>query len=71
MGIGNDFGRGQQVGYVLGELSAEEKAEMAEISKRVIDGVKAWATVGPDRAMNVVNTRPKAQPKEEKNTPNA
>ncbi len=71
VGIGNDFGRGQQVGYVLGELSAEEKAEMAEISKRVIDGVKAWATVGPDRAMNVVNTRPKAQPKEEKNTPNA
>ena len=71
VGIGNDFGRGQQVGYVLGELSAEEKAEMAEISKRVIDGVKAWATVGPGRAMNVVNTRPKAQPKEEKNTPNA
>jgi PTH1 family peptidyl-tRNA hydrolase len=71
VGIGNDFGRGQQVGYVLGELSAEEKAEMAEISKRVIEGVKAWATVGPDRAMNVVNTRPKPQPKEEKNTPNA
>ena len=71
VGIGNDFGRGQQVGYVLGELSAEEKAEMAEISKRVIDGVKVWATVGPDRAMNVVNTRPKPQPKEDKNTPNA
>jgi PTH1 family peptidyl-tRNA hydrolase len=71
VGIGNDFGRGQQVGYDLGELSAEEKAEMAEISKRVIEGVKAWATVGPDRAMNVVNTRPKPQPKEEKNTPNA
>jgi hypothetical protein len=32
---------------------------MKEISKRVIDGVKAWATIGPDRAMNVVNTRPK------------
>ena len=71
VGIGNDFGRGQQVGYVLGELSADEKAEMADISKRVIDGVKAWATVGPDRAMNVINTRPKPQPKEDKNTPNA
>ena len=59
VGIGNDFGRGQQVGYVLGELSAEEKAEMPEVCKRCIDGVKAWATVGPDRAMNVVNTRPK------------
>ncbi|MBR5300495.1 MAG: aminoacyl-tRNA hydrolase, partial [Bacteroidales bacterium] len=62
VGIGNDFGRGQQVGYVLGELSAEEKAEMPEVCKRVIDGVKAWATVGPDRAMNTVNTKPKTKP---------
>jgi PTH1 family peptidyl-tRNA hydrolase len=59
IGIGNDFGRGQQVGYVLGELSKEEMEQMAEISKRVIDGVKAWATIGPDRAMNSVNTKPK------------
>ena len=59
VGIGNDFGRGQQVGYVLGELSKEEVEQMGEISKRVIDGVKAWATIGPDRAMNSVNTKPK------------
>jgi PTH1 family peptidyl-tRNA hydrolase len=63
VGIGNDFGRGQQVGYVLGELSDEETQEMPEICKRVIEGVKAWATIGPDRAMNVVNTKPKPQPK--------
>ena len=59
VGIGNDFGKGQQVGFVLGELSKEEKNQMAEISKRVIDGVKAWATIGVDRAMNTVNTKPK------------
>ena len=59
VGIGNDFGRGQQVGFVLGELSKEEKEEMEGISKRVIDGVKAWATIGVDRAMNTVNTKPK------------
>ena len=59
VGIGNDFGRGQQVGYVLGELSKEEVEQMGEISKRVIDGVKAWATIGPDRAMNTINTKPK------------
>ena len=58
MGIGNDFGRGQQVGYVLGELSQEEKEQMPELCKRVIDGVKAWATIGADRAMNSVNTKP-------------
>ena len=59
VGIGNDFGRGQQVDFVLGSLSDEEKAEMPDICKRAIDGVKAFATIGPVRAMNVVNTRPK------------
>ena len=61
VGIGNDFGKGQQVGFVLGELSEDEKSEMPEVCKRVIDGIKAWATIGPDRAMNVVNTRPKSE----------
>mgnify|MGYP003299765448 CR=1 FL=1 len=65
VGIGNDFGRGQQIGYVLGELSDEENEEMPDICKRVIEGVKAWATIGPDRAMNVVNTRPQPAKKEE------
>ena len=59
VGIGNEFGRGQQIGYVLGELADEEMEQMPEISKRVIEGVKAWATIGADRAVNVVNTRPK------------
>ena len=66
VGIGNEFGRGQQVNYVLGELCEEEMEEMAEISKRVIEGVKAWATIGADRAMNLVNTKPKPKPTEEK-----
>ena len=59
VGIGNDFGKGQQVGYVLGGLSKDEEEQMPEICKRVIDGIKAWATIGPDRAMNTVNTKPK------------
>ncbi len=59
VGIGNDFGRGQQVGFVLGKLSEEEQEQMKDICARVIDGVKAWATIGPDRAMNTVNTKPR------------
>ena len=59
VGIGSDFSRGQQVDFVLGEFSAEEKEQLPEICKKVIDGVKAWSTIGVDRAMNVVNTRPK------------
>ena len=61
VGIGNEFGRGQQVGYVLGELADEEKEQMPEISKRAIEGIKAWATIGADRAMNMVNTKPQKQ----------
>ena len=46
---------------MLGDLSKEEKEEMPEICKRVIEGVKAWATIGVDRAMNSVNTKPKSK----------
>ena len=61
VGIGNDYGRGQQIGFVLGELGQEEREQMPEICNRAIEGVKAWATIGPDRAMNIVNTKPKRE----------
>ena len=61
VGIGNGFSRGQQIGYVLGALDDEEIKQMPEVAERVINGVKAWATIGADRAMNVVNTRPKVE----------
>ena len=64
VGIGNEFGRGQQVDYVLGAVSEEEMEQMPQITKRVIEGIKAWATIGADRAMNVGNTRPKAENKD-------
>ena len=62
VGIGNNFNRGGQVDYVLGELDEDEMKQMPEICDRVISGIKAFATVGPDRAMNVVNIRPKPAP---------
>lgn len=61
MGIGNEFSRGGQVDFVLGQLDAEEMKQMPELCNRVIDGVKAFATVGVDRAMNTLNTRPKQE----------
>ena len=61
VGIGNDFSRGGQIDFVLGELSEEQHKEMPGICERVIDGIKAFATVGPDRAMNTVNTKPKPE----------
>ena len=59
VGIGNDFSRGRQVDYVLGALSAEEKAEVPELAARVIQGVKDISTIGVQRAMNTLNTRKK------------
>ena len=60
IGIGNDFSRGRQVDYVLGALSAEEKAEIPQLAARIIQGVKEISTIGVQRAMNTLNTRQKA-----------
>ena len=59
VGIGNGFSRGGQVDFVLGELSEEEKAQVPSIAARVIQGIKDFSTVGPQKAMTYVNTRPK------------
>ena len=66
IGIGNDFSRGRQVDYVLGDLSEEEKAMVPELASRIIQGIKDVSTVGVARAMNYLNTRPKAQNSPEK-----
>ncbi len=66
IGIGNEFSRGGQVNYVLGELTEEEREEMQEICKKVIGGIKSFGTIGPDRTMNSLNTKPKKEKKEEK-----
>ena len=59
VGIGNDFSRGGQIDFVLGELSPEEMEMMPEICSRAIEGVKAFAAMGVDKAMNIVNTKQK------------
>ncbi len=57
LGIGNDFGRGGQIDFVLGELTADESALMPQICDAAIDGIKAFAALGIDRAMNVANKK--------------
>ena len=65
IGIGNNFQRGGQVDFVIGPMSDEEKAAMPEICARVIEGIKAFTTIGADRAMNSFNTAKKAVKAEE------
>ena len=69
MGIGNGFSRGGQVDFVLGALSEEEIAEMPAIAARVIQGVKDFSTIGPARAMNFLNSKPKTEEKKPENPP--
>ncbi len=73
VGIGNDFSRGRQVDYVLGDLSQEEKEAVPQLAARIIQGVKDVSTIGVARAMNTVNTRPareKAGKKQEEKADN-
>ena len=61
VGIGNGFHPGEQVDYVLGGLSAEEKEQIPALAARVIQGIKDVSTIGIQRAMNTLNTKPKAK----------
>jgi len=62
VGIGSHFGFGSQVDFVLGKWTPEEKPEIDEAIPRAIEGIKAFITIGPDRAMNVINTRKSPEP---------
>ena len=57
IGIGNDFSRGDQVDFVVGELSDNELHEVSKISEKVVAAIKDFATIGPDRAMNIANKK--------------
>ncbi len=59
VGIGNGFSRGGQVDFVLGHLSEEEKGQVPELAKKVIQGIKDLSTVGPQKAMSFLNVRAK------------
>ena len=54
-GIGAEFGKGQQVDYVLGKWSAEEQERMDERLTKAGDAVLNITTAGLARAMNAYN----------------
>lgn len=56
-GIGNDFPRGFQVDYVLGEWS---KGELDVLSVKIddaIEAIKSFGTIGVERTMNIFNKK--------------
>ena len=66
IGIGNEFSRGGQIDFVLGELTEEEKGKVPEICEQVIAGIKAFVTIGPQRAMNDLNRRKRPENEEKR-----
>ncbi len=62
-GIGADFGRGQQVDYVLGKWTTEEAKQLPELYKICINMIKGISTIGLQQTMTAYNTKKK--PKEE------
>lgn len=54
-GIGNGFHKGQQVDYVLGEWTDEEREKLPERLDKVAEAIKSFGTIGLERTMNFFN----------------
>lgn len=57
IGIGNNFGKGGQVDFVIGDLTEEETSKVEEICKKTIEGIKGFVTIGADRTMSSFNSK--------------
>ncbi len=56
-GIGNNFSKGQQVDYVLGRWSSEEKEILKEKTEQAIQIIKSFGTIGTAQTMNQFNNK--------------
>ena len=56
-GIGNDFPRGGQIDYVLGNLSPEDEAALPERLDVAAEMIKSFALIGIQFTMNHFNKR--------------
>ena len=56
-GIGSDFKRGYQVEHVLGRWSRDEEDIVNSKMEDCIEIIKAFATIGADRAMTLYNKK--------------
>ncbi|MDP4687400.1 MAG: aminoacyl-tRNA hydrolase [Salibacteraceae bacterium] len=56
-GIGNNFGQGQQVDYVLGKWNEEELKTLEERIKIAAEATFSFTTAGLPRTMNMFNNR--------------
>jgi len=72
-GVGNDFGRGRQVEFVLGKWDEKDIPLLQKKIQQSIAIIESFVTQGLDRTMNVYNNKKvslqEEKPKEEKEKP--
>jgi len=54
-GIGNEFGKGQQVDFVLSNFSQQEFKDLPPIMDKANEMVLSFTTIGPERTMSLFN----------------
>lgn len=57
IGIGNEFGKGRQVDFVLGKWTERELKILPDLLGKVADTLKSFTTAGIERTMNQYNTK--------------
>lgn len=61
VGIGSEFGRGQQVDFVLGKWTDDEEKLLPAIIKHCVGSILSFAVVGIDRTMSQANKKIEAK----------
>ncbi|GAB1418995.1 hypothetical protein MASR2M12_17600 [Bacteroidales bacterium] len=56
-GIGNDFPRGKQVDFVLGEWSKQEMLILEPKIPIAVEMIKSFVSIGAERTMNFLNNK--------------
>ncbi|MBS1487553.1 MAG: aminoacyl-tRNA hydrolase [Bacteroidetes bacterium] len=56
IGIGNNFAKGQQVDFVLGNFSAEDLQLLPTVMDKAQETIMSFCTIGAERTMNFFNT---------------
>lgn len=57
IGIGNEFAKGQQVDYVLGKFSSEEKKKLNPLLDTTTEIIKSFCLAGVNLTMNQFNKK--------------
>ena len=56
-GIGNEFGKGAQVNYVLGKWTNEEEKQLTGLVNKSVEIIRSFGTIGIKRTMNLYNRK--------------